>query len=69
MTIPFLIQGTTSDPEFVPDVGGIAAGVLKSQLGCSANPESRKSEAQPQHQPRSINPLGAVEGLLEKKKP
>lgn len=34
-TIPFLIQGTASDPKFVPDVGGVAAGLLKSQLGCT----------------------------------
>src|SRR5205823_6834857 len=34
-TIPFLIQGTASDPKFVPDVSGLAAGVLKSQLGCA----------------------------------
>ncbi len=33
-TIPFQINGTTSDPKFVPDVGGLAAGMLKSQLGC-----------------------------------
>src|SRR4029077_14136931 len=35
-TIPFQIQGTTSDPKFIPDVGGLAAGLLKSQLGCAA---------------------------------
>jgi hypothetical protein len=33
--IPFLIQGTASEPKFVPDVGGVAAGLLKSQLGCA----------------------------------
>lgn len=36
-TVPFMIQGTMSDPKFVPDVGGLAAGVLKSQLGCMGN--------------------------------
>jgi AsmA protein len=35
-TVPFLIQGTTADPKFIPDVGGLAAGMLKSQLGCAA---------------------------------
>ena len=35
-TVPFQIQGTTSDPKFIPDVGGLAAGMLKSQLGCVA---------------------------------
>jgi len=33
-TVPFQIQGTTADPKFVPDVGGLAAGMLKSQFGC-----------------------------------
>src|SRR5262249_59949486 len=27
-TIPFMIQGTASDPKFVPDVGGVAADML-----------------------------------------
>jgi AsmA protein len=31
--IPFLIQGTTSDPKFVPDVGGIAGRAVESELG------------------------------------
>jgi AsmA protein len=35
-TVPFQIQGTTADPKFIPDVGGLAAGMFKSQLGCAA---------------------------------
>lgn len=31
--IPFAIQGTTSDPKFVPDVAGIATGLAAGQLG------------------------------------
>jgi hypothetical protein len=31
--IPFLIQGTTSDPKFVPDVGGIVESELGNALG------------------------------------
>jgi AsmA protein len=31
--IPFMIQGTTSNPIFVPDVVGMAGGLAKSQLG------------------------------------
>ncbi|MGH9712561.1 MAG: AsmA family protein [Candidatus Acidiferrales bacterium] len=31
--IPFMIQGTTSNPTFVPDVAGMAGGIVKSQLG------------------------------------
>lgn len=34
MTVPFQIKGTTSDPKFVPDIGGLAAATLKSKLGC-----------------------------------
>jgi AsmA protein len=33
--VPFQIQGTTADPKFIPDVGGAAASMLKSQLGCA----------------------------------
>jgi AsmA protein len=31
-TIPFVVQGTASDPKFVPDVKGIAGGLLKNAL-------------------------------------
>jgi len=31
--IPFSIQGTTADPKFVPDVKGMASGLLKGALG------------------------------------
>jgi hypothetical protein len=31
--IPFLVQGTTSDPKFVPDANGFALQMLKEQLG------------------------------------
>jgi AsmA protein len=32
--VPLQIHGTTSNPQFVPDVGGAAAGLLKSELAC-----------------------------------
>jgi hypothetical protein len=65
-TIPFMIQGTSADPKFVPDVGGLAASMLKSQLGCAGGlvPGGAKSEAQ--------NPANAAKnigGLFGKKKP
>jgi AsmA protein len=62
-TIPFLIQGTTADPKFVPDVGGIAASMLKSQLGCAGSALPGKSLQQ--------NPQNAIDALggLFKKKP
>jgi AsmA protein len=65
-TIPFLIHGTTADPKFVPDVGGIAASLVKSQLGCAG---STVAGATP---PQQLNPNAAVDalgGLFKKKKP
>jgi hypothetical protein len=29
------VKGTTSNPQFVPDIGGVAAGLLKSELTCA----------------------------------
>lgn len=68
-TVPFQIQGTTSDPKFIPDVGGLAAGMLKSQLGCvggaipGAIPGANGSQANP------ADALGQLGGLFKKKKP
>jgi AsmA protein len=65
-TVPFQITGTTSEPKFVPDVGGLAAGMLKSQLGCvgglagGAAGDTTKG---------ADNPLGQLGGLFKKKKP
>ncbi len=38
--IPFSVQGTTSDPKFVPDVKGMATGMLKGLTKGSQNPVS-----------------------------
>lgn len=59
--IPFQIKGTTSDPKFVPDVGGIAAGMLKSQLGCMGGGNAPGTSNPNQQKPQ--NPLG---GLFKK---
>ena len=65
-TIPFLIQGTASDPKFVPDVGGVAAGMLKSQLGCTGGSLANvKSGGQTPAD--AVNALGGLFG--KKKKP
>jgi AsmA protein len=68
LKVPFQIQGTTSDPKFIPDVGGLAAGMLKSQLGCvgTSAAGSTKTPAQAQNPADAINALG---GLFKKKKP
>ena len=67
-TIPFLIHGTTADPKFVPDVGGIAASLVKSQLGCAggAAAGAAKLPGQGQNPADAVNSLG---GLFKKKKP
>jgi AsmA protein len=64
-TVPFLIQGTTSDPKFVPDVGGLAAGLLKSQLGCAG----KMIPGLGQSGNTNSNPIGQLGGLFNKKKP
>jgi AsmA protein len=68
LKVPFQIQGTTSDPKFIPDVGGLAAGMLKSQLGCAGTSAagSTKAPAQAQTPADAIN---ALSGLFKKKKP
>lgn len=65
-TIPFLIQGTASDPKFIPDVGGVAAGLLKSQLGCSGNSLENAGKASAQSPQDAVK---ALTGLFGKKKP
>ena len=68
-TIPFQIKGTTADPKFVPDVGGVAASMLKSQLGCFGGGGSQTKGAQQQQQQNPNNPIDAIGGLFKKKKP
>jgi AsmA protein len=38
LNIPFSIEGSTSDPKFVPDVRGMASGLLKGAIGQKKNP-------------------------------
>ena len=52
MGIPFSIAGTTSDPKFVPDLKGMATGLLK---GLSKGNSGQQ------------NPLGGLSGLFKKK--
>jgi AsmA protein len=53
-SIPFFIQGTTSDPKFVPDVKGMAGGMLQQALGGKGNAQGQ-------------NPLSGISGLFKKK--
>jgi hypothetical protein len=68
-TIPFQIKGTTADPKFIPDVGGVAASMLKSQLGCLGGGSQAKASPQQQQPPNPNNPVDAIGGLFKKKKP
>jgi AsmA protein len=65
-TIPFQVQGTASDPKFIPDVGGAAAGMLKSELGCAGGSLPNVGKAGEQTPANAVNAIG---GLLGKKKP
>jgi AsmA protein len=53
--VAFAIQGTTSDPKFVPDVAGITGNVIGQALSGKTGTSSS-------------NPLSSVTGLLGKKK-
>jgi AsmA protein len=67
-TLPFQVKGTMSDPKFIPDVGGVAAGMLKSQLSCFGGSSQAKASQQQQQQ-NPNNPVDAIGGLFKKKKP
>ncbi len=61
--VPFQIKGTTADPKFVPDVGGIAGGMLKSQLGCAGSAVTGAKA------PNPGNAVQSLGGLFKKPKP
>ncbi len=63
-SIPFFIQGTTSDPKFVPDVKGMVSSQLKGGLGNAlGNLTGGKNNSG--NQP---SPMDALGGLFGKKK-
>ena len=68
VTVPFKIEGTTADPKFVPDVGGVAAGMLKSQLGCAGSGVTGVKNLNPTNL-NPTNPTSAIGGLFKKPKP
>ena len=53
--IPFAIEGTTANPHFVPDVGGMVGGVAQNAMGVGKNVVKQ-------------NPANAIGGLLGSKK-
>ncbi len=54
--VPIAVSGTTSDPKFMPDVKGLASGMLKNALNGKSIPGQQ-------------NPVNSVMGLFNKKKP
>ena len=63
-SIPFFIQGTTSDPKFVPDVKGMVGSQLKGGLGNAlGNLTGGKNNSGNQ-----ASPMDALGGLFGKKK-
>jgi hypothetical protein len=65
-TVPFQIQGTTANPKFIPDVGGLAAGMLKSQLGCVGGLGATGAKDAGKAPEDAVKALG---GLFKKKPP
>ena len=65
-TVPFQIQGTTANPKFIPDVGGLAAGMLKSQLGCVGGLGANGAKDAGKAPADAVKSLG---GLFKKKPP
>jgi hypothetical protein len=58
-SIPFFIQGTTSDPKFVPDVQGIVKNQLSNQL---------QGNLPKTNNPNTNQAIDALTGLFGKKK-
>jgi len=56
--IPFAIEGTTSNPKFIPDVGGVVGGLAKGELGNVAKGQV----------PGANNLTNTLGGVLGKKK-
>lgn len=56
LTVPFGVQGTSSDPKFTPDVKGIATGMLQNVLSNQGKGNTNQQ-----------NPINNVMGLFKKK--
>lgn len=52
LNVPFAVEGTTSDPKFVPNMKGMASGLLKNVIGGKSNTQQ--------------NPLNNLKGLFKK---
>jgi hypothetical protein len=66
--VPFQIRGTTANPQFVPDIGGATASLLKSELTCGGSGAGGLlNGVTGGGAPDTINQLGGLFG--KKKKP
>jgi AsmA protein len=65
LKVPLQVHGTTSNPQFSPDVGGAASGMLKSELACVGGPAGGANPLTGGNASGVANQLG---GLLGKKK-
>jgi AsmA protein len=69
--VPLQVRGTTANPKFLPDVGGVAAGLLKSELSCAGGAGGLTSAAEglaggTKGAPSTINQLGGLFGKKPK---
>ena len=55
--IPFVIEGTMSNPHFIPDMNGMAGGIAKGAMGDVLSGKNTLTS----------NPTNAISGLLGKK--
>jgi AsmA protein len=67
--VPLQVHGTTSNPQFVPDVGGAAASLLKSELSCAGSPANAQGLTKGLTQGNAGSVVNQLGGLLGKKKP
>jgi len=74
LKVPLQVRGTTSNPQFVPDIGGATASLLKSELSCAGGAGNVSGLASGLAGASGGNAAGAINqlgGLLggKKKKP
>lgn len=65
--VPLQVHGTTSNPQIVPDVGGAAASLLKSQLSCAGGASGLTGAAAGGNASGLVNQLGGLFGGKKKK--
>lgn len=71
--VPLQIHGTTANPKFTPDIGGVTANLMKAQLGCvgGSGKAVEGLAGSMVKNPEAAGAIGALGGLFggKKKKP